>query len=94
MNSSADVGTMVQPRGLVEPPSAAKQPTARNPLRWFVFAVVIAANIMDLMDATIVNVAGPSIRHCARRQRLLPAVAACRLHAGVRGVPDHRRPAG
>ncbi len=33
-----------------------------NPLRWFVFAVVIAANIMDLMDATIVNVAGPSIR--------------------------------
>jgi EmrB/QacA subfamily drug resistance transporter len=35
---------------------------ARNPLRWFVFTVVIAANIMDLMDATIVNVAGPSIR--------------------------------
>jgi len=43
-------------------PAAAVQPTARNPLRWFVFAVVIAANIMDLMDATIVNVAGPSIR--------------------------------
>jgi EmrB/QacA subfamily drug resistance transporter len=35
---------------------------ARNPLRWLVFTVVIAANIMDLMDATIVNVAGPSIR--------------------------------
>jgi EmrB/QacA subfamily drug resistance transporter len=33
-----------------------------NPLRWFVFAVVIAANMMDLMDATIVNVAGPSIK--------------------------------
>jgi EmrB/QacA subfamily drug resistance transporter len=28
-----------------------------------VFTVVLAANIMDLMDATIVNVAGPSIRH-------------------------------
>jgi MFS family permease len=27
-----------------------------------VFAVVLAANIMDLMDATIVNGAGPSIR--------------------------------
>ena len=26
------------------------------------FAVVLAANVMDLMDATIVNVAGPSIR--------------------------------
>jgi EmrB/QacA subfamily drug resistance transporter len=34
----------------------------RNPLRWFVFTVVLAANVMDLMDATIVNVAGPSIR--------------------------------
>jgi EmrB/QacA subfamily drug resistance transporter len=36
--------------------------TARNPLRWLVFAVVVVANVMDLMDATIVNVAGPSIR--------------------------------
>ena len=43
-------------------PADDAQPVARNPLRWFVFAVVIAANIMDLMDATIVNVAGPSIR--------------------------------
>jgi EmrB/QacA subfamily drug resistance transporter len=34
----------------------------RNPLRWFVFAVVVAADVMDLMDSTIVNVAGPSIR--------------------------------
>lgn len=34
----------------------------RNPLRWFVFAVVVVANVMDLMDSTIVNVAGPSIR--------------------------------
>jgi EmrB/QacA subfamily drug resistance transporter len=51
------------PDTLIAPsPDAAAQPTDRNPLRWFVFAVVIAANIMDLMDATIVNVAGPSIR--------------------------------
>jgi EmrB/QacA subfamily drug resistance transporter len=48
MGTDADIGKMLQP--------------ARNPLRWFVFTVVIAANIMDLMDATIVNVAGPSIR--------------------------------
>jgi EmrB/QacA subfamily drug resistance transporter len=33
-----------------------------NPLRWLVLAVVMAANMMDLMDATIVNVAGPSIQ--------------------------------
>ncbi len=30
-------------------------------LRWVVAAIVLAANIMDLLDATIVNVAGPSI---------------------------------
>jgi len=42
--------------------SAAASSTARNPLRWMVFTVVLAANIMDLMDSTIVNVAGPSIR--------------------------------
>jgi EmrB/QacA subfamily drug resistance transporter len=31
-------------------------------LRWLVAFVVLAANVMDVMDATIVNVAGPSIR--------------------------------
>lgn len=32
------------------------------PLRWIVAGVVLAANAMDLLDATIVNVAGPSIQ--------------------------------
>src|ERR1700678_2100477 len=61
MKTGVDAGTMVQAGGLANP-SAATKPAVRNPLRWFVFGVVIAANIMDLMDATIVNVAGPSIR--------------------------------
>jgi EmrB/QacA subfamily drug resistance transporter len=43
-------------------PTSTAEPVVRNPLRWFVFAVVIAADVMDLMDSTIVNVAGPSIR--------------------------------
>src|SRR3984957_1450154 len=30
-------------------------------MRWIVAAVVLVANTMDLLDATIVNVAGPSI---------------------------------
>src|SRR6201995_2439523 len=30
-------------------------------LRWVVAGVVLAANVMDLLDATIVNVAAPSI---------------------------------
>ena len=62
MGPGTDLGTMVTS---AEPATAAAvtaQSAVRNPLRWFVFAVVIAANIMDLMDATIVNVAGPSIR--------------------------------
>src|ERR1700722_2667107 len=38
-------------------------PTTAHPyrLRWVVAAVVLAANVMDLLDATIVNVAGPSV---------------------------------
>lgn len=63
MGTSADAGTMVQTEGLAKLPGAAMPSTARNPLRWFVLAVVLAANVMDIMDATIVNVAGPSIRH-------------------------------
>jgi EmrB/QacA subfamily drug resistance transporter len=62
MGTSADVGTMVQAEGFATTFGAAMPSAARDPLRWFVFAVVISANIMDLMDATIVNVAGPSIR--------------------------------
>jgi EmrB/QacA subfamily drug resistance transporter len=53
---------MVEATGREKSLDGALQAVARNPVRWFVFAVVIAANIMDLMDATIVNVAGPSIR--------------------------------
>jgi EmrB/QacA subfamily drug resistance transporter len=62
MGTSADVELMVRSEAPAKPPGAATQPAARNPLRWLVFAVVLAANVMDLMDATIVNVAGPSIR--------------------------------
>jgi EmrB/QacA subfamily drug resistance transporter len=49
---------------LTAPPPTTTSPTIeRHPLRWFVFGVVLLGNLMDLMDATIVNVAGPSIRH-------------------------------
>ena len=49
----------------VSPPSPPPRRPAQQPyrLRWVVAAVVLAANIMDLLDATIVNVAGPSIHH-------------------------------
>src|SRR6202012_6079372 len=47
------------------PPLEFPVPTApappRSRVRWIVFGVVFAANIMDLLDSTIVNIAGPSI---------------------------------
>src|ERR1700742_1369736 len=43
------------------PADVPRVPVSR--LRWVVLAVVMAANTMDLLDSTIVNVAGPSIRH-------------------------------
>jgi EmrB/QacA subfamily drug resistance transporter len=63
MGTSADERTMVQAEAPATTSGAAMPSRTRNPLRWFVFAVAITANIMDLMDTTIVNVAGPSIRH-------------------------------
>jgi EmrB/QacA subfamily drug resistance transporter len=62
METGANGVTMVQTGGRAKPTGAAAPAAGPNPLRWFVFVVVIAANIMDLLDATIVNIAGPSIR--------------------------------
>lgn len=38
-----------------------EQPTAPYPLRWWALAVVLVAECMDLLDATVVNVAAPAI---------------------------------
>jgi EmrB/QacA subfamily drug resistance transporter len=45
-----------------EPKDVPSSRPAAYAARWLVLAVVIAADAMDLMDSTIVNVAGPSIR--------------------------------
>ena len=50
--------TNLQAAAVTEHVTDAAQP---NHLRWIVAAVVLAANLMDLLDATIVNVAGPSV---------------------------------
>src|SRR5919108_4885402 len=42
----------------IDPGAAGTRPYR---LRWVVAAVVLAANVMDLLDATIINVAAPSI---------------------------------
>ncbi len=43
------------------PTAAITSAPTRSRWRWVVFGVVFAANLMDIFDATIVNVAGPSI---------------------------------
>lgn len=37
--------------------------TAVNKHRWLILGIVLAAEIMDLLDSTIVNVAGPSLKN-------------------------------
>ncbi|WP_037604524.1 MFS transporter [Streptacidiphilus rugosus] len=44
------------------PPEAAPATEAGHPLRWVALGVVLLAEIMDLLDTTIVNVAAPAIR--------------------------------
>ena len=42
-------------------PAEQLDPTG-HPWRWWILAVVLMAEVLDLLDSTIVNVAGPSIR--------------------------------
>src|SRR5947208_11269277 len=42
--------------------SPAAIPAERHRLRWAILAIVLVAEVMDLLDGTIVNVAAPSIR--------------------------------
>jgi MFS family permease len=36
--------------------------TIADPRRWWILGIVLTAEIMDLLDSTIVNVAGPSLK--------------------------------
>jgi EmrB/QacA subfamily drug resistance transporter len=49
------------PIPVASPADAGATSTQPYRLRWVVAAVVLAANVMDILDATIVNVAAPSI---------------------------------
>src|SRR4051812_27450392 len=46
----------------LDPPLAARRAAAPYALRWWALAVILAAECMDLLDGTILNVAMPSIR--------------------------------
>src|SRR3954466_13915267 len=44
------------------PAPVTSAPAERHPLRWAILAIVLVAEVMDLLDGTIVNVAAPPIR--------------------------------
>jgi len=50
---------MTEERSMSESPSMTASP---DPRRWWILAVMLTAEIMDLLDSTIVNVAGPSLK--------------------------------
>lgn len=45
-----------------EPPGAIAAPPEPYRLRWLVLAIVLVAEIMDLLDSTVINIAAPTVR--------------------------------
>ena len=60
--------------------------------RWLILAVLGLAQLMVILDATIVNIALPSAQAGARLLRREPAVDRHRLRAGLRRAAAARRP--
>src|SRR5215470_1695176 len=46
----------------VVPEETAKAESTGHPRRWAILALILAVEVMDLIDGTIVNVASPAIR--------------------------------
>ncbi len=65
MTSPATPRTPTTPQDLVSPPSEASgpsgTPTEPHPWRWIALFVVLAAEVMDLLDALVTVIAGPSV---------------------------------
>ena len=64
-----------------------------HPKRWLILFVILAAECMDLLDGTVVNVAAPTIHHDLHASIDESAVDRRRLPAGARRRPADRRPA-
>ena len=73
------------------PPSPTDPPAYR--WRWVALFVILAAEVMDLLDALVTTIAGPTHPRRPRRLGEPDPVARRRLHARHGGRPDHRRPA-
>ena len=62
------------------------------PGRWPALAVIAIAQLMVVLDATIVNIALPTGPGATSHQRRQPAVGGHRVHPGLRRPPAARRP--
>ena len=74
---------------------AEEYPVEPDPKRWLALAVLAAAQLMIVLDASIVNIALPVGAGGPRHHRRQPAVDGHGLHAGLRqpaaaGRPDRR----
>lgn len=58
----SDITAGPAPATTAAPVSTVAGAIARYPGRWAVFAVVLLADVMDLVDSTVTNVGGPAIR--------------------------------
>ena len=72
-------------------PEPIEPPPSGETNRWLVLVIVCLAQFMVILDATIVNVALPSIQRDLGFSAGQPAVGHQRLHAGVRRLPAARR---
>jgi len=61
-------------------------------VRWWVLVVIGMAQLMIMLDATVVNIALPEAQQRPRLQRRQPAVGHHGLRAGVRQPAAARRP--
>ncbi len=71
-------GTITQERGSTKPAAAPTSPPEPDPRRWFALAVIMIAQLMVVLDATIVNIAMPEATKAlgiddANRQWMLTA---------------------
>ena len=74
-----------RPDDFVEPPASGETN------RWLVLVIVCLAQFMVMLDATVVNVALPSIQADLGFSRREPAVGDQQLHARLRRLPAARR---
>ncbi len=85
-NPAAADGARAPAATIVEAP---RQVSDRR--KWLILVIACLAQFMVVLDATIVNVALPSIQRGLQLLRRQPAVGGQRLHARLRRLPAARR---